>query len=284
MPEGPEIRRATDAIAKVLRGKVVRKLAFGQPRLATSQKLFSDVVVREVESRGKAILTHFENGKTIYSHNQLYGEWAIFKPDAEPFSHKQRRIVIDTAAHRLVLYSASDIEVLDSGQVHRHPYIAKLGVELLNPSVTLADVLRFVNEIRWQKKLLAQLLLDQAFLAGVGNYLRSEILFVARLYPWVLLGDLDSVQKKHLAKAALSVTRQAYRHAGITNHLASAKTLKATGVPFSVYRHYVFDRVNQSCWVCQANVARDEVAGRQLHWCRRCQPEIDERRGRFKKL
>jgi endonuclease VIII len=277
MPEGPEIRRATDAIAKVLQGKRVRRLAFGQPHLGPWQKRFTNVLVLGVEPRGKAVLTHCDNNKTIYSHNQLYGEWAIFDKGSEPPSHKQRRIVLDTDEHRIVLYSASDIEVLDSGQVGEHPYIAKLGVELLDPSTTLADVVACFNEARWQKKLLAQILLDQGFLAGVGNYLRSEILFVAKLYPWVRLIELDLAQKKRLARAAIAVTRQAYRHAGITNNVASAKLLKATGVPFSSYRHFVFDRAGQSCWVCHTEVVRDEVAGRQLHWCPNCQPKALEK-------
>jgi endonuclease VIII len=273
MPEGPEIRRATDAIAKVLQGERVRKLAFGQAHLLPSQKQFTNVRVLGVEPRGKAVLTHFANGKTIYSHNQLYGEWAIFEKNAEPDTHKQRRIVLDTDQHRIVLYSASDIEVLDSGKVATHPYIAKLGVELLDPSVGLREVVACLNALRWQKKLLAQILLDQAFLAGVGNYLRSEILFVAKLHPWARLIDLNEAQRKSLAKAAITVTRQAYRHAGITNNISSAKRLKATGIPFSSYRHFVFDRAGQSCWVCHTEVVRDEVAGRQLHWCANCQPK-----------
>jgi endonuclease VIII len=277
MPEGPEIRRATDAIAKVLQGKLVRNLEFGQPHLVPFQKRFKNVLVLDVEPRGKAVLTHFANDKTIYSHNQLYGEWAIFDKYAEPPTHKQRRIVLDTDEHRIVLYSASDIEVLDSGQVSKHPYIAKLGVELLDSSIGLKDVIECLNAPRWQKKLLAQILLDQAFLAGVGNYLRSEILFVAKLHPWVRLMDLDNAQRKRLAKAALSVTRQAYRHAGITNSLASAKLLKAAGIPFSSYRHFVFDREGQSCWVCHTEVVRVEVAGRQLHWCPNCQPKLFEK-------
>jgi endonuclease VIII len=274
MPEGPEIRRATDAIAKVLQGKIVRKLEFGQPHLMPWQKRFTNALVLGVEPRGKAVLTCFGNEKTIYSHNQLYGEWAIFKNGAEPATHKQRRIVLDTDEHRIVLYSASDIEVLDSAQVLKHPYIAKLGIELLDPSVTLADVVACLNEPRWQKKLLAQILLDQAFLAGVGNYLRSEILYVAKLHPRVRLVDLSITQRMCLAKAAIAVTRQAYRSGGITNRLASARALKAAGVPFSVYRHFVFDREGQLCWACQATVVREEVAGRQLHWCPSCQPKF----------
>jgi endonuclease VIII len=275
MPEGPEIRLATDALAKVLRGKKVLKLSFGQPHLKRQQRIFADQVIVAVEPRGKAVLTQFMHGKTIYSHNQLYGEWAIFERGGEPATHKQRRIVIDTAAHRAVLYSASDIEVLDTAAVNDHPYIAKLGIELLDPATTLADVIRQINLAKWQRKSLAQLLLDQAFLAGVGNYLRSEILFKAGIDPHVRLMALSSTQKKRLASAALSITRQAYRKAGVTNDWTRAKSLQAQGIGYAAYRHHAFDRGGQPCWTCVQPIARTVLQGRQLYWCQKCQPVIE---------
>jgi endonuclease VIII len=271
MPEGPEIRRATDELAKVLNDRTVLKIAFGQPHLRGQQRPFSGKKITGVEPRGKAILTHFAHGKTIYSHNQLYGEWAIFETGCEPETHKQRRIVIDTEGHRAVLYSASDIEVLDTGAVNAHPYIAKLGIELLDPKVRLAQVLAQLNLSKWQKKSLSQILLDQAFLAGVGNYLRSEILFVASINPHRRLTDLLANQKKQLAKAALDVTRQAYRSAGVTNNLLRAKKLKAQGLAFAAYRHHVFDRDGLPCWTCDGPIEKTVLQGRQLYWCPCCQ-------------
>lgn len=271
MPEGPEIRLSTDALAAVLSNKTVLKLSFGQPHLRNAGKDFKGKLVRGVEPRGKAVLTHFEHGISIYSHNQLYGEWAVFERGTEPTTHKLRRIIIDTADHRAVLYSASDIQVLPTTQVLSHPYVAKLGVELLDPKTTLGEVLAQINHPRWQNKLLAQILLDQAFLAGIGNYLRSEILFEARLHPESKIVQLNLLQRKRLAKAALVITRRAYNAAGVTNSLAQAKKLKKTGMPYAQYRHHVFDRPLAPCWTCGHTVERIMLAGRQLYWCQSCQ-------------
>jgi endonuclease VIII len=271
MPEGPEIRRATDDLAKVLCGHKVLKLRFGQSHLKSQQRSFVGELIAAIEPRGKAVLTHFAHGKTIYSHNQLYGEWAIFTQGGEPVTHKQRRIVIDTEAHRAVLYSASDIEVLDTATVNSHRYIAKLGIELLDPKVTISQVMAQINLAKWQRKSLTQILLDQAFLAGVGNYLRSEILFVAGIHPSLKLADLAAHQKKQFAKAALSVTRQAYRRAGVTNHWPSAQRLKSQGLSYAAYRHFVFDRDGQNCWQCESPIERTVLQGRQLYWCIGCQ-------------
>lgn len=277
MPEGPEIRLSTDALAKVLSDKVVLKLSFEQPHLRAAAKSFKGKRVLGVEPRGKAVLTHFEHSVSIYSHNQLYGQWAIFAQGAEPASHKLRRIVIDTAMHRAVLYSASDIEVLATANVAHHPYIFKLGVELLDPHTTVLDVLAQINLPRWQNKLLAQILLDQAFLAGIGNYLRSEILYEARLHPELKIRQLSDSQKKRLATAALAITRRAYRAGGITNQLARAKKLQKAGVAFAQYRHHVFDRPLAPCWTCSTTVQRIMLAGRQLYWCPSCQGQLKQR-------
>jgi endonuclease VIII len=271
MPEGPEIRQATDALNKVLAKQRVVQLRFGQPRLKPFERRFKNASVLHLEPKGKAILTHFDNGHSIYSHNQLYGEWAIFNKNAEPSSHKQRRIIIDTENHRAVLYSASDIDILKTEFVGTHPYIIKLGVELLNPNIRSSNVLQTLQAPRWQNKSIAQLLLDQAFLSGVGNYLRSEILFAAKLAPFYRLHEMDDGRKKQLAIAALKITRQAYKTFGVTNDLTRAKKLKAAGLAFSAYRHHVFDRDEAACWTCNTQIDRIMNTGRQLYWCSGCQ-------------
>ena len=77
MPEGPEIRRVADRLAEVLVDQRVERVRFGLPRLKPEEGVLSGQRVLEVEPRGKALLTHFENGLSLYSHNQLYGVWRI---------------------------------------------------------------------------------------------------------------------------------------------------------------------------------------------------------------
>ena len=75
MPEGPEIRRAADRIASVLVGQRVVDVYFGLPGLRKFERKLAGSVVTAVDTRGKAMLTRFDNGLTLYSHNQLYGIW-----------------------------------------------------------------------------------------------------------------------------------------------------------------------------------------------------------------
>ena len=77
MPEGPEIRRAADRIGRVLNGRTVERVEFGLGRLETWAPRLSGTRVSAVSSHGKAMLTRFDNGWVLYSHNQLYGRWYV---------------------------------------------------------------------------------------------------------------------------------------------------------------------------------------------------------------
>lgn len=274
MPEGPEIRRAADRLRRALEGRVALSVRFATdtfPQLVRFHRTLSGRRIAAVEPRGKAMLTHFEHGWTIYSHNQLYGEWLVRRGEA-PATHLQTRLAIRTAEHSAILYSASDITVLETAAVGRHPYIARLGVELLDPTVTLADVETQVAAPRFARRNLAALLLDQGFLAGVGNYLRSDILFAARLHPAQRPADLSVRQRHALAAAALRLTRRSYRTRGVTNDPVLARSLKAQGWPFARYRHLVFERAGEPCHACATPIVRQDSGGRGLFLCPRCQP------------
>jgi endonuclease VIII len=273
MPEGPEIKRAADTLADILIGKKAPLVECAFPILKNAMRRLSGERIVDVSPRGKALLTSFSNNETIYSHNQLYGEWQVYARDAHKSIHptKQIRLVIHTEHHAAVLYSASDISVLPTHAINTHPYVAKLGVELLAPTTTVQDVLNQINQSRFAKKSLAGLLLDQGFLAGLGNYLRSEILFVAKLAITVRIADLSNAERLALATTAFALTHQSYQTRGITNDLRIAQRLKEQGLSFGRYRHWVFDRAGEACHVCATTIERTDVGGRGVYFCRQCQ-------------
>jgi endonuclease VIII len=273
MPEGPEMRRAADELARVLAGRVARQVWFKFPQLAEPGRLLSGRRIRGVEARGKALILHFAGGRSVYTHNQLYGKWLVGPAGERPETARDLRLSIETRQHAALLYSASEIAVLPTAKLAAHPYVAGLGLELLAPATTVAAVEATLRAPRFAGRTLGALLLDQGFLAGVGNYLRSEILFVARLPPEARPGELDDAQRRRLARAALAITRRAYRTGGVTNSPAAARRLRSRGVPYGQYRHFVFDRPEGDCPGCGTarSVRRIVHAGRQLYWCARCQ-------------
>lgn len=271
MPEGPEIRRVADRLGRALAGKRAETVWFAFDDLAAAGKRLSGRVVESVEPRGKALLTRFEGGWNVYSHNQLYGRWYVMVSGRRPKTGRSLRLHVATETHDALLYSASDIEVLRDRELADHPFLSRIGPDVLDANTTVDDVTARLLDKRFARRSLGALLLDQGFVSGLGNYLRSEILFVARLDPSQRPADLHANQIEDLAHATLRMTRRAYRQRGVTNDPDAVRQLKAEGQRRSQYRHFVFGRAGQSCRVCGETIERREVGARRLYLCAACQ-------------
>jgi endonuclease VIII len=271
MPEGPEIRRAADQIAEALLDRRVTELFFAFEHLKPYEAEFVGHSVTAVRTRGKAMVICFTNQLYIYSHNQLYGRWYVRKHHSYPVTKRQLRLAIHNAKKSALLYSASDIEVLQESELTTHPFLKRIELDVLDEAVTPEQIAKRFRDKRFYRRQLPILLLDQHFLGGLGNYLRSEILFVARVYPALRPVDCSDAKINALAHAALSVTQQSYQTKGITNNLELAMQLKAQGYTRSYYRHFVFNREKKPCWVCGTAIEKEILAGRRLYYCPHCQ-------------
>ena len=207
MPEGPEIRRAADKIAKVLEGKAIDRIEFAFAHLKPFEAELQSREVINLETRGKALLTHFDNGLSIYSHNQLYGRWYVVKQGKSPATNRSLRLALHTATHSALLYSASDIDVLDADGIAQHPFLSRIGPDILSPTLTWREIAARLASAKFRKRSVGILYLDQAFLAGVGNYLRSEILFDANINPRARPCDLEKKQLNDLARSTLKISQ-----------------------------------------------------------------------------
>lgn len=271
MPEGPEIQLAADAVAAAIVGQPTTAVSFAFDQLKKYEEKLTGVPVTAVQARGKAMVTRFANGWNIYSHNQLYGLWVVQDAYDFPETKRQLRLAIHNEAKSALLYSASDIAVLQDGELDSHPFLSKLGPNLLDTAITILQVAARFADGRFRRRRLTSLLLDQSFLAGLGNYLRSEILFVARVHPSYRPMDCTNEQIMALAEAAVMLTRQSYRTRGITNDVQLAEKLKADGHSYRDYRFWVFDRDGRPCYRCGTPILKDRIGGRRLYYCPTCQ-------------
>jgi endonuclease-8 len=183
MPEGPEIKRSADAIAQVLEGHLIESADLHHDALLGSECAIVGQTVERIECRGKALLTHFSSGKTMYSHNQLYGLWRVSPRGKLAATNRALRIALHTDNHSASLYSATDISIWDTSEIEQHPFLQRLGPDLLAPETQADTVLALLEQANFKNRQLASLYLDQGFIAGNGNYLRSEILFFAGVNP-----------------------------------------------------------------------------------------------------
>ena len=267
MPEGPEIRRAAQAVHCGIAGQPLR-LTLAHPALAPMERALRGAMVESVTARSKAMLTRFSTGDVLYSHNQLYGEWVVDRPD-EPLRGRAIRLVMETRAQRAVLYSATDFAWLRHGEEEVHPYLAKLGPEVLDEATSARDIAARLAQ--FPRRRIADALLDQQVLAGLGNYLRSEIAFVAKLNPWRRLGELGDAERHRLARAVHDITHRSFCTGGVCVPMALYRAQRRQGAGFEAARFFVFDRAQQPCRECGAAIERATVGGRKLFVCIACQ-------------
>ncbi|MGI8313948.1 endonuclease VIII [Halobacillus mangrovi] len=271
MPEGPEIRRAADQVEKAIADRPVLEISSAFEHLKDYEESFRGSTVLKVETKGKAMLIRFNNGYTIYSHNQLYGKWYVRNAYSYPKTNRQLRLAIHNEKKSALLYSASDIEVLRDEEVPEHPFIAKVGPDLLNDTVSPSDLVDRFKERRFHRRKWTSLLLDQAFIAGIGNYLRSEILFVGGVHPDKRPMDCSEEQLEKMAESCIELMWRSYENEGITNDLELAKKLKAQGAKKYEYRHWVFNRAGQPCRLDGTEIIRFKAGSRRCYYCPTCQ-------------
>lgn len=271
MPEGPEIRRVAGSLANAIAKARVRKVFFSFDDLKRHEQTLPGSTILSVRAYGKAILTRFSNDLYLYSHNQLYGRWQIIDGDDYPPSSRQLRVAIHSDRQTALLYSASNVAVLDEDQVQRHPYLTRLGPDLLDNDVTLDQVAARLNDDRFRRRALLGLLQDQSVLAGMGNYLCCETLHVSGIHPQQRVSDLTDDQLTILAGNCLALTRQSYATGGITNDINRADSMKAAGLAFEDYRFHVYRREGQACYRCGTAIVKARFGGRMAYVCPACQ-------------
>lgn len=268
MPEGPEIRLAADRIADVLVGEVVEAVEIAFPELKRFEDKLVGCRVERVDTRGKAMLTHFDNGLTLYSHNQLYGRWFTAQRGNTPDTRRSLRVALHTARRSALLYSASDVEVLDAAGLAAHSFLRKLGPDLLDPGLEAPTLVERLASDRFRRRSVAALYLDQSFLAGLGNYLRSEILFCAGVAPERRPADLADDTLLALAQETLHLGRRSYLTRGITlDEDVLARLPKGRGRK----RFWVFARAGQRCYRCGSRIRKETRGSRRLYRCPACQ-------------
>jgi len=217
LPEGPEIHRAANELAAAIAGQRVTKVFFAFDHLKPYASRLRGEMVCQITARGKAILTRFSNGLTLYSHNQLYGRWLVTADGVYPDSSRQLRLAIHTSDHTALLYSASDISILNDAELRQHPYVSRLGPDLLDSGIESEPLAARLSEKQYRRRCLMGLLQDQRVMAGMGNYLCCEALHVAYVHPQHRPADLSATRLRRLTGSCLHLVRQSYEAGGIAS-------------------------------------------------------------------
>ena len=271
MPEGPEIRRAADQISKKIVGKEVHTVNLIYPPIIEFQDILQQSQIESISTRGKAMLIRFDCGLSMFSHNQLYGRWTINRLSTVMEWNRALRVEFLTNKFAVRLWSATDVEIIPTSKEEDHPFIAKLGPDILDDSCTPSLIFNRLRSKKFCNRNASSLMLDQSFIAGIGNYLRSEILHQSGVHPNAKPRLLSDTKIQSWAETTKSLSELSYVTGGFTVSEQVALDGKQRGEPKRAYRHSAFCRNELPCHYCDAEIVRIKVANRRLDFCPKCQ-------------
>ena len=300
MPEGDNIFRAARTLHRALAGQRVTRFDTQYAQLA---RVHDDAplvgrTVDKVESRGKHLLMHFSaagpgsgfrvpgsvvadaDGRALpvdgplvlRTHMLMSGSWHVYRV-GEPWqrSPANARIVIGTETFLAVAFAVPIAEFVLADLLDRDEAIGQLGPDLLAATFDADEaVSRLAANTR---PTVAEALLDQRAVAGIGNVYKSELLFLAGVWPFLAPRAVTPEQWRRMMRDARALLRMNVvdpREAGVLTYRRGRRT---TGRSNPAQRLYVYGRHGRPCRRCGTPIQLRHHGehNRSTYWCAKCQ-------------
>lgn len=274
MPEGDTIFRAARTLHLALAGRAVTTFETVLPAL---QRVHDDHpivgrTVTAVRSMGKHLLVEFSGGLLLRTHMRMNGSWHIYRPGERwQRPRSSMRVVVGNDEYIAVAFDVPVAEMLPVRDLRRHRELAALGPDLLAPDFDPVEAARRL--LARGTASVADALLDQRVMAGVGNVFKSEVLFVCGIDPFRPVGSLSAED----AAALVSKSRELLK-ANVTDSVRATAPAwgggrRTTGRMDPNARLWVYGRGGQPCRRCSTRIASRKQGpdARLTFWCPQCQ-------------
>lgn len=256
MPEGDTVFRAARNLHRALAGRVLTRTDFRVPRLANAD--LAGQTVREVVPKGKHLLTRTDRGMTLRTHFKMEGAWVLYRPeDRWRGPSHEIRVVLENEEWTAVGYMLAMVDLLPTEK--EHEVVGHLGPDILGPDWDLEEVVRRIR--RRPEITIAEALLDQTNVAGIGNLYKNETLFLRGIDPRTPVGEVKDLPATVLL--AQRLLRMNIDHAEQTT----------TGNSRKGRQWWVMERPGRPCYRCGSliQVVNHGSPPRLSYWCPRCQ-------------
>ncbi|MGW8377334.1 DNA-formamidopyrimidine glycosylase family protein [Streptomyces sp. ODS28] len=270
MPEGDTVWHTASRLHAALAERTLTRTDFRVPRLATADLAGRRVL--DVTPRGKHLLTRVEGGLTLHSHLGMDGSWRLAPSGRAPRGPAHHiRAVLVTAEQTATGYRLPLLEILRTAE--EPTALGHLGPDLLGPDWDAEEAERRL--LSAPDRPLAEALLDQRNLAGIGNVYAAELCFLAGTSPWAPVGSLrEGLLPRLLATARrlLDANKDTY------DRRTTKAALRAPGnAPYDSDRAlWVYGRARRPCHRCGTPVGTGTYGpperARTVWYCPRCQP------------
>ena len=274
MPEGDTIFRTARTLDRALAGRSVTRFESVLPHLTrvADDTPIAGRTVDRVESRGKHLLIWFSGGLVLRTHMRMHGSWHIYRPGERWQRPRfEMRIVIESDELHAVAFNVPVAEFVASEALDRSAALQELGPDPLSERFDAGEATRRLQQRSDME--IADALLDQRAIAGIGNVYKSEVLFAGRVDPFLRVAAVGAERIERLVDIAVRFMR-ANVVDGTTAAIVTYSGLRrTTGRADPSARLWVYGRAGQPCRRCGTPIARRKQGphARSTYWCGRCQ-------------
>jgi len=261
LPELPEVETVVRSLAGRVSGNVILEASFTSKRVtrrgfAATSKALRGAVIQRMDRRGKHILIHLDRG-LLHVHLGMTGK-LLWNADTTPYT----RAVIELT-NGVLVYD----DVRQFGRVEFYSTIPQ-NITALGPEPLDIAFEEFEERLRARGLRIKALLLDQRFLAGIGNIYADEALFAAGIHPGAPADGLSHKRARRLYDSIRSILELAIslRGSSISDYVDASG---ARG-EFQT-RHQIYGRTGLPCARCGRRIRRVVIAQRGTHYCPTCQ-------------
>ena len=270
MPELPEVQTVVDYLKPKLPGQVIQSVqspngyigALANGALSDYQKFLTDQQVQSIRRRGKFIIIKFESGYLLI-HLRMTGRVVLEKQTMKEMKYVSFQLIFADGSNLFFhdirkfgrIYICKNLNWLEK----------KLGIEPLSNDFTSKWL---YSNLQKRKRMMKPLLLDQQFIAGLGNIYVDEALWKSGIHPKAISNKISKKRAKKLSTSIQEILNRAISYQG-TTFINFSFGQNQTGQFRNQLK--IFGKANAPCPKCSNPITKNFVSQRGTHYCIKCQ-------------
>ena len=274
MPELPEVQTVVDSLnnlklkgRRVMRAKVYWPKTIAGMTPTTFKKKIQGRSIRKISRRGKFIVISLTRDLTLLIHLRMTGRFNWISADTNRNPHEH--VILVFGNKRTLRFQ--DTRKFGRFYLTSNPQaiLGKLGPEPLSDRFTVRC---FHAMLQARRRLIKPLLLDQGFIAGLGNIYVDEALWMAGIHPLRVSSSLSKKEVAALHQAIPLVLHKGLANLGTTLGSGAGNFYSVAGRKGrNADELFVFRRTGEGCNKCRTPIQRIIVGQRSTHLCPHCQ-------------
>lgn len=283
MPELPEVETIKRQLNNVIVGKKIKSVEILEPRLVKSgpksfKKAVTGAIIKAVRRRAKLLIVDLSGGYSLLIHLKMTGQLIYDRGTTRNSTQNYAESI--KSKHTHVIYTFGDgsrllhndlrkfgfVKLVETKEVLKYLEKEGYGPEPLENNFTLKIFKALLA--KQSRKKIKPTLMEQTFIAGIGNIYADEICFYAGVRPTRIISILKEKEIKKLFDGIKKILAEAIKYRGSSvDQYVDAKGKIGAFVP----RLKVYGREGEKCSKCGAIIQRIKINGRSAHFCPKCQ-------------